>query len=66
MKAIVTIITYTIFIIDVGTIVDQQLSNLEAIFFTCYCEGRRAFLCLWNKGHGNSSYDKSMDNDIEI
>ena len=46
MKAIIIIITYTIFMIEVGTIVDQQLSNFEAIFFTCYAEGRRAFLCL--------------------
>ena len=65
MKAIVTIITYTIFIIDIGTIINQELSNLETIFFTRYTEGRRAFLCLWNKGYGNSNYDESMDSDIE-
>ena len=60
MKAIVTIITYTIFIIDVGTTVNQTLSNFEMIILTGYDEGRRAYLCLWN--HGNSRYDiRSMN-----
>ena len=57
----IIIITYTIFIIDVGTLVYQQLSNLDVIFFTCYAEGRRVYLCLWNKGHGNTTADKLMN-----
>ena len=41
MKVIVTVIIYIIFIIDVGTIVNQQLSNLEAIFFHMLYRGEK-------------------------
>ena len=58
---IIAIITYAIFIIDMGTAINQQLSNLEMVVPTSYLEGRRACLILWNKGHGNSSYDMSMN-----
>ena len=65
MKSLIAIITYAVFIIDIGTIVYQYHSYLEMVVFTRYTEGRRIRLFLWNKRHGNSSYDKSMDNDIE-
>ena len=55
MKTIMTIITYTIFMIDVGTIVNQQLSDLDVIFLTCYTQGRRIRLYLWNKGHAKAA-----------
>jgi hypothetical protein len=65
-ETIVTIFTYSVFVIDDGTIVNQQLSNLDIIFFTCYTEGRRIRLILWNKGYGNSSYEKSLDIETKL
>ena len=55
------VVTYAVLIINISTIVDQQLGNLEMVVSTRYLKGSSTILVLWYKGHGKSSYDKSMD-----